>query len=293
MLRFLEKILQDIRKGRNLEVFLTLVVVLVLLFLDVFGVVSTEVVAAGTLATLALLCYSTLTNREQMQRLMDTAIATQAIIERKASDKLRVDELFWKEKRLLEEELAQARFIGIVGVTLGGTVRIYRGTFEERLASGAHIRFILIDPASEATRHAKLRSQAMVRDSSYAEFVQATIELICILVDLTGPHGTVELGLLPYAPSFGMVLIDPDEDLGRIIVEIYQHKSLALNPTFELDPERDPRWYKFFHEQFDLLWESCEGRRWVGDQIHTLRQESRPRVPEADGQGLGEAMGQK
>jgi hypothetical protein len=53
-----------------------------------------------------------------------------------------------------------------------------------------------------------------------------------------------ELGLLPFLPAFGIVVIDPDEPYGRIIVEMYPHHSDSFAPTFELRPDRDPHWYK-------------------------------------------------
>ena len=287
MFKFLDKVFQDIREGQNLEVYLTLVVVLVLLLLDVFGVVSTEAVAAGTLATLALLAYSTLTNREQMQHLVDTSAAIQAVAEQAISGKPKADDFFWREKRFLERDFAEASFIGIVGVTLSRTVRDYGDILESRLASDACIRFIMIDPASPAVRQAMLRSKG-IGESFYKDLLRPTIDRICNLADLAESSGTVELGLLPYAPSFGLILIDPHEPYGRVIVEVYQHRSSAFNPTFDLNAQRDSRWYKFFLEQFDLLWESCEERnRTAADcQIDQFRQELGSQLSEMNNRGL-------
>lgn len=276
MIKFLEKVLDDIREGRNLEVYLTLVVALVLLILDVFDIVSTEAIAAGTLATLALLAYSLLTNREQMRRLTDASTTTRTIIEQMVSGKPRADRFFWKERKSLESDLARARFVGITGITLSRTVRDYLHIFENRLQSGAHMQFVVIDPSSLAPRQVILRSKGGVGDSFYADLVRTTVARLCILAELEDPPGGLELGLLPYAPSFGLFVIDPDEPHGRIIVEVYQHRSLAFNPTFELDAQSDARWYAFFREQFDLLWESCGERRMTGRQIHRFRQDLEP-----------------
>ncbi len=276
MLRFLEKVFQDIREGENLEIYLTLAVVLVLLALDVFGIASTEAVAAGTLATLALLAYSTLKNREQMQHIMDTSTATQAVVEQVSIGKPKADDFFWREKRFLQRDLAQAKFIGIVGVTLNRTVRDYQDIFEDRLASDACVRLIIIDPAGPAPRQALCRGMEGIGDALYADLSRLTIERICVLARLPNSTGTVELGLLPYVPSFGLIVIDPDEAHGRIIAEIYHHKSLAFNPTFELNAQRDARWYEFFRKQFDLLWESCGDRKGTGLEILRFRQEPQP-----------------
>lgn len=283
MLRFLEKVFQDVREGENLEVYLTLVVALVLLLLDVFDVVSSEALAAGTLATLGLLAYSVLTNREQMQRLVDSSTTTQTLVEQSLSGQPSADSFFWQERRPLDSDLRRARFVGVAGITLSRTVRDYLHIFEDRLKSGAHLQFIVIDPASFAPRQALLRSKGGVDDSFYVDLVRTTVARLCFLAEPEHGSGTLELGLLPYSPSFGLFLIDPDEPYGRIIVEVYQHKSLAFNPTFELDARRDSRWYRFFREQFDLLWESCGARRKAGSGIPILRQELQSQPPDTSG----------
>ncbi|MCK4472651.1 MAG: hypothetical protein KAW49_12805, partial [Anaerolineae bacterium] len=199
-----------------------------------------------------------------------------AVVEQVSIGKPKADDFFWREKRFLQRDLAQAKFIGIVGVTSTGTVRSYLNTFENRLASGAHIRFIMIDPSSSAPRQAVLRSKGLIGDSFYTDLLRPTIDLICGLAAWADSRGTVELGLLPYVPSFGLLLIDPDEAHGRIIVEIYQHRSSAFHPTCELNVQRDTRWYKFFRKQFDLLWGSCGDRKGTGLEILRFRQEPQP-----------------
>ena len=71
-------------------------------------------------------------------------------------------------------------------------------------------------------------------------------------------RGSLKIGYLPYFPSFGMWLIDPDKPHGRIHVELYHHRTPEVNPKFFLYATEDSYWYNFFRKQFDLLWESCE-----------------------------------
>jgi len=269
MVKFLERFLQDLREGRNLEIYLTLVVALTALILDVFGIVSSEAVAAGILATLVLLAFSTLTHREQMQDLME--VAEQAISGRPAAD-----DFFWKQKLLSERDFEEAGFIGLAGITLNRTVADYYQVIKNRLLSGAHIRVITIDPMSEAPQQAIRRSEDIIGDTFFTDLLRPTIDRLCSLADSASSLSTLELGLLAFIPSFGLILIDPDSPHGRIIVEIYQHKSSAFHPTFELRARRDKQWYQFFRKQFDLLWESCGDRRAAGSQIHQFRQDTGP-----------------
>jgi len=264
-MKFLGKVFQDIREGQNLEIYLTLAVALALLILDVFGIVSAEAVAAGTLATLALLAFSTLTHRDQMARL--TQVAEQAI-----SGQPSADTFFWRRKLISESDFEEASFIGVAGITLSKTIAEYQHVFKTRPVSGAHIRVVTIDPGGDTPRQAVLRSEGVIEDDFFTHLLRPNIDRLCSLGGSTERHGTLELGLLPYVPCFGLILIDPDKRHGRVIVEIYQHKSSAFHPTFELNPRRDKRWYKFFREQFDLLWESCGEKRGTGQEIHRFRQ---------------------
>ncbi len=81
--------------------------------------------------------------------------------------------------------------------------------------------------------------------------------MIDVIVNTPGSTGNVELGYLPYIPSFGFTIVDPDEPHGVCFVELYHHKSAEPNPSFEIKSSDDMYWYKFFRQQFEILWESC------------------------------------
>ncbi len=77
------------------------------------------------------------------------------------------------------------------------------------------------------------------------------------IANTPGSIGKVEIGYLPYVPSFGLVIIDPDQPHGTCFVELYHHRSAEPNPAFELRASEDPFWYNFFVNQYKILWESC------------------------------------
>ena len=78
-----------------------------------------------------------------------------------------------------------------------------------------------------------------------------------MLNSLTEEKDNLELRLLLYIPSFGIIAIDPTEADGVIYVEIYRHKSLEENAEFKLERECDQRWYEYFLRQYNVLWESA------------------------------------
>ena len=256
-MRWIRKVGSDLSEGRNLEVYLTLVISLVLIVLSTFNIVSLDAVATGILATLLLLALGTINSRDQVASLQQQTKELSATIEKSILGKTRAQDFFLAERPKYDNEFMRAKHIYITGATLSRTVRDYFGVFEQRLREGALVRFVIIDPKSEAVRQAALRSYGVTSAEFYPNRIKPTVDSLQILASFPELKGKLEFSLLPFMPSFGLALIDPDEVDGKIYVEIYQHKSVAPNPTFVLDRRHDPRWYDFFHEQFNLLWASA------------------------------------
>lgn len=253
MINFFKKVGADIVAGRNLEHYITIAFILVILGLDIFNLASPDIVTEITLAVLALVVLTSLNTRDSLNQVQESL-----------DKQLSADEFFWSDKRSLENDIEQARYIGFVGTTLSRTVRDYSAIVERKLKQGAEVRFIIIDPDSTAPDQAVLRSKGVINRQFYIDLLRPTLERICAL---SYSSQGISLGLLPYKPTFGMIILDPDESRGRIIVEMYPHRSTDLFPTFELTPNRDSYWFKHFQKQFKILWESCDNRTWQGDAI--------------------------
>jgi len=253
---WLRKVGKDLSEGRNLEIYLTILISIVISILSVLNVVSIGVVATITLATLALLALSTINNREQISSFQKHVETLSILVQEKVLENIRASSFFLADQPRFEDKLAKANKIDIAGATLTRTVTNYLGIFEQRLKEGAFIRVIIIDPQSNAVSQAALRSYGVQGEDFFRDRIKPTIDLLNILASLPELKGKLELRFLPYMPSFGLKLIDPDSTDGKIFVELYQHKSLEPSPTFLLDAHRDEKWYHFFQNQFEVLWSS-------------------------------------
>ncbi|MEM9817869.1 MAG: hypothetical protein AAF827_15900 [Cyanobacteria bacterium P01_D01_bin.6] len=261
MIRFIKKAFRDISAGRNLEYYITLLFILVILALDIFNLASPDVLTNITLAVLALVISNSLNTREKLEELS-----------KKLTKPESADDFFWKIKHSIEPDISQAKCIGFGGAVLSRTLRDYSASLEKRLLVGAKVQIILMDPTSTAPDQAVLRSKGVSSRQFYVDTLRPSIERVGMLANASD---NVELGLLPYKPAFGMIVIDPDELYGRIIVEMYPHHSDSFAPTFELRPDRDPHWYKHFREQFEHLWDACGCRQFSGVEVHKLVEEVR------------------
>jgi len=253
----LRQVGNDLRRGHNIELYATVTVSLCIALLTVFGVVDIKVVSGTTLAVLALLAVSGLATRhrsEAVERRLEQLAAN-------LSGDIPADRFLKSRMPVLDEDVASAADIGLIGVTLTRTVRDLLPVLDRRLRRGASIRVLVIDGDGPARTEAVARSRGADAPDFYQHRLASTIDLLGVLASAAQDESALQLRLLPYVPTFGMCLIDPAETYGRIHVEIYQHQSIEQNPSFSLRADRDSHWYQLFARQFETLWASAQPYR--------------------------------
>lgn len=73
-MKLLQNIERDIRNGENLDIYLTLIVSLIVVLLDVFGIIDQSVISSTILACLALISGSLLSNRRSLSNTEEAII---------------------------------------------------------------------------------------------------------------------------------------------------------------------------------------------------------------------------
>jgi hypothetical protein len=243
----------DLANGKNLDLYVTVVIALTIGLLGVFNVVNAEIIAAATLATLALVTIGSLGTRRQVATL-ETAAGDLAALLRQSGSAGSADQYLSPSTSGLDVELRGATDIRLVGVSLSRTIRNHVDELERRLGRGAHIRIALIEPGSEAVREAARRSTIPDSPEIFENRLRPTVDLLRQLAGAAGPTGRLEVRFLRFVPAFGLTMVDPDEDDGLIHVDIYAHRSAGPEPVLRLTPHRDPRWYRHFLHEFDRIW---------------------------------------
>lgn len=225
-----------------------------------YGAEDMAQLATWILGILGLLAVSGLWERHrQLRNIQEVNLRTNEIVTRRLTGQASASEFFWpSERKIARQDLARANEIYVVGMVLNRTVREHLTTFGDRVADGAHLKFILLDPDNEAImKIMPFRSYGTKAGEWWCDRIRQTIGHIEDIPDVKKPKGTIQVGLLPYFPSFGMWLIDPDQPHGQIVVEIYHHRTAEPNPTFLLKASEDSYWYQLFRNQFVRMWESC------------------------------------
>jgi hypothetical protein len=192
-----------------------------------------------------------------------------SLLNKKVFDPIRVSNLFQDELDLSPGLIENAQNICISGITLVKTIgRLHEPIFS-RVVEGAQVRIILLDSsAKDALLQLKLRSWGPVKDGYYETRIQSTVGQIEVIGEninaSSNATGSLELGLLPFVPSFGMVLTDPNDILmAKAWIEIYHHRTDNTSPRFMINHSKDPQWFEFFQNQFEKMWELCDVRKIV------------------------------
>ncbi len=225
---------------------------------------------AWVLAVLGFLAISTVWERHrQLRHIEQVSVETHEIVTKRLSGEVFARDFFWQEgKKVTKEALKNADDIYVVGMLLSRTTREYLALFGDRVEAGANLKFVLLDyENTELMNIMPGRSYGTQTSDQLQQRIKQSVLHIKDIPNSPNPSGTVQIGLLPYFPSFGMWLIDPDKAHGKIMVEMYHHRTPERQPMFTLQADEDAYWYNQFREQFDLLWESCETAGKVEDVL--------------------------
>jgi hypothetical protein len=244
-----------------------------------FGPSDIADLATWILAVLALIAVSSLwQHHRRLAAIESLSQETRDLVARRLSGRARSEDFFWSgDVKITAQDFAQARDISIVGMILNRTVRNHMAAFGDRLAAGANLRFVILDPENEGLMSIMpYRSYGSRPREWWQDRIRQTEGHIEDIPNSKDFSGTLKIGYLPYFPSFGMWLVDPDKPYGKIYIEIYHHRTPEMNPSFSLRATDDSYWYTFFRKQFDLLWESCENHGRIKDvDSCRLRDENR------------------
>jgi hypothetical protein len=213
----------------------------------------------GILAVLGFVAVSGLWDRNRrLQRIEHLSTESRDLVLHKLSGKVSADDFFLSERKISDDTFASANEIFISGVTLTRTTREYMYILGQRLKAGAHIRIIIVDPELDAVMSEfSLRSTGNTTSEDWQNRIKTVDTVIDVIATTPGNTGKLEVGYLPYTPSFGLIIIDPGASHSTCFVEIYHHKSPEPNPAFMLKKSDDPYWYDFFLRQYENLWDSC------------------------------------
>jgi len=202
--------------------------------------VSTDELLTAILAVLALLATSEIIERYRRLNSIEKAVnRALSFLESRFTDRPSAIAFFQKTPSL-DHYVQSANQIDVCGVTLTSTINKQFGNLRERLQAGAKIRILVIDPDSIALKMSAERSTSPDDTDYYRVRLDATLremeylfkswEELKALQDSSSKTGNLSVRLLSYAPSFGIISFDANQDNGIAFIEISHISSATSRP---------------------------------------------------------------
>jgi len=242
-MQMLRRIWEEMRRGENIDLYVTVIVAITLVVLNLAGLAPQSWIAPLTLAVLGLLAIAILGNRYKVEEVLCNLT--------QMPGRLFVD----KFPASLENDVERSTKLWLVGITLSRTLKTYYSTLEQKLRKGGIIKVLLVHPDGMGCKMAVMR----IYPRGDLEFTQSQIRgVLNYLCDLKRiAPDNLEIRTIDYPLAFGAFAIDPETTSGVLYIEHYPFKTVGgAMPKFVLQA-RDGRWYDFFKAEIQTLWENA------------------------------------
>ena len=160
-----QRIWKDIQAGENIDLYVTIIISLVLVSLNLLGFVPTSSLTSINLAVLALVTVTILGNRHRIETIKDT-----------------VNELINREPFLQEypnsllTDLEEAQDILLTGTHHSSTLTMYYPLFEKSIKKGGKLKALLVAPDGNAYKMTSMRFATKVSPEHERMRIMASLE---------------------------------------------------------------------------------------------------------------------
>lgn len=244
MSNLIRRVWSEIRRGENVDVYLTIVVALILSLLNVLGLAPSSIIPAITLAVLALLALASLVSRHKMEDLSE-----------KLSSTTRDGFIEEFDNQLFKNDLDAAHEIWFYGASLDGIPTQYYSLLEQKLKHSCKIRVLVIDPNdSRVLELSEMRAYANPDVHRAQVKVLATLSDFCELRKLA--PAKLQIRTLKFPITHRLIALNPSEPNGKLYISNYPFGTSGGSlPKFQLSG-KDGRWFDLYRDEAVNLWKA-------------------------------------
>jgi len=229
--RALRRLLDDLRSVQNVEAYAISALAAGVTIFTIIGAPKPELVGTVTLACLAFLVFSTAGQRATRH----TAGIAEALRDRDSYG-------------TFEQLLEGATELWMYAPSGVNVLRRHAGDIKRWLAAGGKARVVLHDPA--AATHS-LATQ-LDNNSNFGTDLSASLDSL----DKLATSGRLEYKLLPLNPGFSLLVVNPRQRSGRLIVEFhgFQDESISDRMHVEIRRPESTHWFEYWAGRFEAIW---------------------------------------
>lgn len=235
---------------KNYDVYAVMLIALVVSILGIIGTASIPLVLSGTLATLAIIAFSILKNREKDESI-ENVLEQIANTQRNGSASRFFTD--WDDAGF-RKRFETARQLSMLAIANHDFISLNEDRIREFTRDGGAVRYILVDPDGSAMKGFAARSDGAERD-----LARICLRIMSNLANESS-QDSVEIRLIDQLPSAIITMLDHETTGGIIFAALcgFNQPYLA-RPSFVLHKNTDGRFFEFYETYFENLWnwEGC------------------------------------
>jgi hypothetical protein len=233
-----ERIKSDFQQGKNLDIYVTIVIALVVSVLSFFEILPNSKVSSLLLAVLAILAFN--------------ALQTRVAVEGASFQQGRGPEFLDDFPAELRQHRESAKDLYLIGVGLTRTIETSYTAFERSLKRGARIRVLLTDLSADP---AALDAQSQPSRPSAEEIASEIKQSLGRLGKLKeATQGNLSVRTTRSALKFGLNFIDPSSSNATLYVQLYSYRLGGESRPIFVITQRHGEWLECFRHQAEALW---------------------------------------
>ncbi len=249
-----DQMIEDIRQGKNIELYVTIFAAVFVAVLSMLNVVDTQIVLTAVLAVLSLVAFSLLTDRTTTKRIRTVLEEVKRHIDQ---PELKAIFFSWRDSRSdLRSRLKQSREVCIVirsGINFWNE---YSNELLEVAHRGGVVRVLMIDPDGDAFQN------HMQRDFSTADMHDPSLfkANVCHLLGVMRmqakklEHGKLEVHVIDYVAPLALVSTTLQDGSEIIQVGMGTVLDARVRPSFTITRADGENWFTWFTQEFEVLW---------------------------------------
>jgi len=159
--------------------------------------------------------------------------------------------------------LEQATDISLMSATLMAFTTNWKKALKSRLEEGARVHMIILENSTSSLEIASFRTGDKDVDSWKLHLATAAKNINQIQKELSS-KGNLEVRTIKYPPAYAIAVFNLADGSQRLTVELWPHQSheIRTNPFFVLSSDKDPKWFQYFKDQFEVTWKNAD--KWIG-----------------------------
>jgi len=243
-MRSLHRVFEELKRGENIDLYVTVVVALIVAILNLFGIAPQNWLSSLNLAVLALLASAILGNRQRLEDIQENLTQT-------AESDISLD--FPSE---LDSDLDRASEVWLMGVHVSSTLGHKYAVLESKLQEGATIHALIVDPDGAACAMAAARHPGRLFVERERALITASLNGLCDL-KMIAPD-KLEIRIIDNPLPYGGFMLNPGKSDGAIYLKRYSFQT-GLRPISVYRP-KNRRWFDFIKSEINALWN--HGTEW-------------------------------